>query len=119
MNLAKATGDVENTTSPEVHSNNVNTVQKTGASSGLLGSSTNSISNSSENVNANQKKRSYKLLSSNHWQLIFTQIYLTSQVRTATVLVTAAFSTPRTHLFAPAPAQTRLFEAQTRARCRC
>ena len=36
----------------------------------------------------------------------------------ATVLVTASFSTPRTHLFAPAPALTRLFEAQTRARCR-
>ena len=59
------------------------------------------------------------LLSSNRWQLFSTQIYLIAQGRSATVLVTAAFSAPRTHLFAPAPAQTRLFEAQTRARCRC
>ena len=39
--------------------------------------------------------------------------------RSDTVLVTAAFSAPRTHLFAPAPAPTRRFAAQTGARRRC
>ena len=64
MNLAKATGEVENPTASEVHTNDVDTVQLTGASSGLLGSSTNSIPNSAKNVNAtgesvNQRVRGY------------------------------------------------------------
>lgn len=51
MNLTEATGEVENPAAPEVHANDVNTVQKTGASKGLFGSSNNSIPNSIENVN--------------------------------------------------------------------
>ena len=37
-------------------------------------------------------------LSSNRWQLFSTQIYLTSQGKADRVFVTAASSTPRTHL---------------------
>jgi len=62
MNLAKATGEVEVPAAPEVHTNEVSTAQKTGASSGLLGSSNISVPNSAENVNSangNQRVRSY------------------------------------------------------------
>ena len=51
MNLAKSTGEANVITAPEVLSNDIDTAQKTGVSSGLPGSSNNSISNSSDNVN--------------------------------------------------------------------